>query len=301
MKTNTIVPCVWLDDQAEEAANFYTKSFQGGQVVATSHYPASSDNPAGKPRGSVMTIEIEVAGQRFTLLNGGPIFVINPSISFFVFVETATEADSIFAGLADGGQVLMPIDKYPWSERFGWVKDRFGLSWQIMAEPRGATGTTIAPCLMFTGALHGRAEEALKLYTSVFPDSRIELLDRYSAQEGPEGTIKHGRAVVAGHKFTAMDSNYNHGFTFNEGLSLQVMCKDQSEVDHYWTRLSEGGEPGPCGWLKDRFGVSWQIVPSSIADWMNSKDVAARDRAFAVMMRMTKIDIAAIDAAFRGT
>jgi predicted 3-demethylubiquinone-9 3-methyltransferase (glyoxalase superfamily) len=300
MKTNTIVPCIWLDDQAEEAATFYTKSFAGGRVVATSHYPASSDNPAGKPRGSVMTIEIEIAGQRFTLLNGGPMFVINPSISFFAFVGTVAEVDGIFASLADGGQVLMPIDKYPWSERFGWVKDRFGVSWQVMVDARGANGTTIAPCLMFTGASHGRAEEALRLYVDTFSEGRILSLDRYAAPEGPEGTIKLGRAVLAGHEFTAMDSDFDHGFTFNEGLSLQVMCKDQGEIDHHWTRLSEGGSPGPCGWLKDRFGVSWQIVPANIADWMNSKDTAARDRAFAAMMGMTKIDVAAIDSAFRG-
>lgn len=300
MKTNTIVPSIWLDDQAEEAAKFYTNAFPRGQVVATSHYPSSSDNPSGKPRGSVMTVDIEIAGQRFTLLNGGPIFVINPSISFFVVVETAAEVDSIFANLAEGGQMLMPVDKYPWSERFGWVKDRFGATWQVMASPRGANGISIAPCLMFTGAQHGRAEEALKLYTDVFAGGRIDALERYSAPEGPEGTIKHGRAVLAGHEFVVMDSHYNHGFTFNEGISLQVMCKDQAEVDSFWTRLSEGGEPGPCGWLKDRFGVSWQIVPASIADWMNSKDEAARDRAFAVMMGMTKLDIAALDAAFHG-
>jgi predicted 3-demethylubiquinone-9 3-methyltransferase (glyoxalase superfamily) len=297
---NTIVPCIWLDNQAEEAANFYLKIFPGGQIVATARYPESFDNPGGKPRGSVMTVEFEIAGQRFTALNGGPMFTINPSISFFVHVDSVAEADRIFAGLADGGQVLMPIDKYPWSERFGWVKDRYGVSWQVIMGARGAAGSTIAPCLMFTGAQHGRAEEALKLYAEVFPGSRVDRLERYAAPEGPEGTVKHGRDVLAGQEFIAMDSHYNHGFTFNEGLSLQVICKTQADVDHYWARLAEGGEHGPCGWLKDRFGVSWQVVPESMVDWMNTKDEAARDRAFQAMLGMKKLDIATLEAALHG-
>jgi predicted 3-demethylubiquinone-9 3-methyltransferase (glyoxalase superfamily) len=156
---------------------------------------------------------------------------------------------------------------------------------------------------MFTGANNGRAEEALKLYSSVFPDGKFESLVRWAAGEGlaaNEGQVKLGRSTLAGQELVAMDNAANHGFTFNEGLSLQVMCKDQAEVDHYWARLSEGGETGPCGWLKDPFGVSWQVVPTNINEWMNSKDEVARDRAFQAMMGMTKLDIAALEAAFHG-
>lgn len=300
MTQNPIVPCIWLDDQAEPAAAFYTRTFPGGRVTGVSRYPESMDAPGGKPRGSVMTVEFEVAGQRFTALNGGPMFVLNPSISFFVHVDTAEEAERLFAALVDGGAALMPIGQYPWSERYGWVRDRFGVTWQVITGQRGAGGATIVPCLMFSGALHGRAEEAMRRYAEIFPEGRLDRVERYAASEGPEGTVKHGRFTIAGQEMIAMDSHIDHGFTFGEALSLQVMCADQAEVDRYWSALSEGGAEGPCGWLKDRFGLSWQVTPAQFEQWMRSDDAAARDRAFAAMLRMGKLDIATLERALAG-
>ena len=238
--TPTIIPCLWLDDQAEAAARFYVETFPGGRVVATSRYPETRDNPGGKPRGSVMTVEVEVAGFRLTLLDGGPQFTINPSISFFVHAADPPEADQLFARLEDGGQVLMPIGSYPWSERFGWVKDRYGVSWQVIVGPRGPAGATIAPCLMFSGAQAGNATAAMEAYAATFPDSRVDTVAHYGPGEGPETYVKHARFVLAGHDLVAMDSHVEHGFGFDEGVSLQVMCADQAEIDRYWAALTEG-------------------------------------------------------------
>jgi predicted 3-demethylubiquinone-9 3-methyltransferase (glyoxalase superfamily) len=300
MSGGSIVPCLWFDDQAEQAASFYVETFPDGRITAVSRYPESRDNPAGKPRGSVLTVELEVAGQRFTALNGGPRFVINPSISFFVHADAAGDVDRLVTALAEGGEVRMPLGAYPWSERYGWVSDRFGVSWQVIAGRRPEGGATIAPCLMFAGAQHGKAEEAMQAYVRIFADGRVESLDRYAAGEGPEGTLRHGRFVLAGQAMAAMDSHLDHGVTFNEAVSLQVMCRDQGEVDHYWRALAERGEAGPCGWLTDRFGVSWQVVPVELAAWLTSPDARARDRAFAAILGMTKLEIAAIQAAFDG-
>jgi len=300
MRNHQIVPCVWLDDQAEPAAAFYARTFPGGRVGATSRYPTSGANPSGKPPGSVLTVEVELAGQPFTLLNGGPMFRPNPSVSFFVHAATPAEADRLWAPLADGGEPLMPLDTYPWSERYGWVKDRFGVTWQVMAGRRPPGGATIAPCLMFAGPIHRRAEEAMTFYTSVFPEGRIADVSRYAAGAGPEGTVAHGRFLLAGQELVAMDAHGDHGFTFDEGLSLQVMCEDQATLDRSWEALARGGSHGPCGWLKDRFGLSWQVVPTSISRWMASGDVAARDRTFAAVMGMQKLDIAALERAFAG-
>ena len=250
---------------------------------------------------SVLTVEFEAAGQRFTALNGGAQFVINPSISFFVHTESVDETERLASVLAEGGRVLMPVGAYPWSERYGWVQDRFGVSWQVLTGRGDRDGATIVPCLMFADALHGRAEEAMQTYTRIFPAGRIEHLERYSADQGPEGKVVHGRFRLAGQPMSAMDSHGQHGFTFTEALSLQVMCQDQKAVDYYWEALSEEGAPGPCGWLKDRFGLSWQVVPASIARWMSSTDTAARDRTFQAMLGMKKLDIAALEAAFTGT
>ena len=189
--------------------------------------------------------------------------------------------------------------KYPWSERYGWVQDRFGVPWQVMTS-RAPGGAGIVPCLMFADGQHGRAEEAMNAYTAVFPDSRVVHIERYGADRGPEGKVVHGRFVLGGQEFTAMDSHEARGATFNEGLSFQVMCEDQAEVDRYWERLSDGGRPGVCGWLKDAFGLSWQIVPKRISAWLSSRDTRANDRAFRAMLGMTKLDIAALDAASAG-
>jgi predicted 3-demethylubiquinone-9 3-methyltransferase (glyoxalase superfamily) len=299
--SSRIIPCIWLDGQAEEAAGFYLRTFRHGRIVATSHYPESGNNPSGKPPGSPLTTEIELEGQRFTLLNGGPMFTLNPSISFFIRVDTPAEADRLFAALADGGGALMPIGEYPWSPRYGWVQDRYGVSWQVIAGPRPQGGAaTIVPCLMFSGAQHGCAEDAMNLYADIFPRGRIDSAERYAADEGPTGSIKHGRFRLDGQEMVAMDSHLAHGITFNEALSLQVMCEDQATVDRYWDALGAGGEHGPCGWLKDRFGLSWQVVPEEIERWLTSKETAARDRAFHAMLEMTKLDIAALQKAFEG-
>ena len=295
-----IVPSIWLDDQAEPAAAFYARVFPAGRVIAASRYPAGVDNPGGMPRGGVLTVEFEIAGQRFTALNGGPIFKLNPSVSFFVHVDSPAAADALYAALADGGEALMPLDCYPWSERYGWIKDRFGVSWQVMAGRRSPSGPTIAPCLMFSGTVSGRAEEAMRFYAGLFPGGRVDSVERYAEGEGPTELVKHGRFWLAGQELVAMDSHIEHGFGFNEALSLQVMCADQPELDRYWDALADGGRHGPCGWLKDRFGLSWQVVPRDITRWLTATDQAASERMLAALWKMQKIDIAALRRAFAG-
>lgn len=299
--TPLLAPCVWLDDEAEEAAAFYTDLFPDSEVRTISRYPEGMDNPSGKPRGSVLTVDLDLAGSRLTLLNGGPHFEPNPSVSFFVHLADPAEVDRLAASLGEGGAFLMPLDTYPWSERYAWVQDRFGVSWQLMATPEAATLGTIAPALLFHGANQGRAEEALGLYAKAFPGGTIELLDPYGeGEDGPAGTLRYGRAVLADTRLVAMDSPIGHEFAFNEALSLQILCKDQAQVDHFWEALSEGGEEGPCGWLKDRFGVSWQVVPIRFLELLEEGPGRGYDRAFAAMLEMGKLDLAALERAYEG-
>jgi predicted 3-demethylubiquinone-9 3-methyltransferase (glyoxalase superfamily) len=300
MNTQAIVPCLWMDDQAQKAAALYTRIFPNGRVTAVSHYPQVGDNPSGKVPGSVLTVELEIAGQRLSLLNGGPQFTINPSISFFVRVDSEEQANTLYGQLAEGGRELMKLDKYPWSERYGWIQDKFGVSWQVITSARSPRGATIVPCLMFSGAQHGNAQKAIDEYVRIFPQSQIESIARYEANEGKAGTIKHGLFTIAGQEMAAMDSHIDHHFAFNEGISFELMCNDQTELDRYWNTLSEGGSQQQCGWLKDRFGVSWQVVPKDIMTWMTSTNVPARDRTFAAMMTMKKPDVATLQSAFNG-
>lgn len=293
-----IVPCLWLDGGAEAAADLYVRAL-GGRVRAVSRYPRDRDNPGGRPRGSVLTVEVEVAGQRLTLLDGGPAFSINPSISLFVEPDTVEEAEHIWSVLIADGAALMPLGEYPWSPRFGWVRDRFGATWQIAARRAAAGPTTVSPCLMFTGEQHGRAEAALVRYAEVL-GGRVTAVRRYDGTGGPAGTLEQGRATFGAQQLIAIDSAYAHGFTFGEGLSLMALCADQAEVDARWAALIDGGQPSRCGWLRDRFGVSWQVVPAAMSAWLSSADTAAAERVFAATLPMTKLDVGTLGAAFEG-
>ena len=297
----TIAPCLWFDGNAEEAAAFYVETLGPGHVIGRARFPRSSDNPAGKPRGSVMSVDFEIQGWRFTAVNGGARFVINPSISFFLHVGTEADAERLFAALSSGGKELMALDAYPWSPCFGWTEDRFGVSWQVMAVSAQSGAPPLAPSLMFCGERLGSAMAAMERLREVFPDSRIEEVERSGPDEDGAGMVKVGRFVLAGQGFTAMDSPGNHRFGFNEAVSLQVLCAGQPEVDHYWNELSQGGEPGQGGWLKDRFGISWQVVPEQWLGWLGTDaDNAARERVFEAMLTMTKLDVAALERAFAG-
>jgi predicted 3-demethylubiquinone-9 3-methyltransferase (glyoxalase superfamily) len=150
----------------------------------------------------------------------------------------------------------------------------------------------ITPCLWFDT----EGEEAANLYTSVFPNSRIvDVLRVGSAGPGPEGTVLTVTFELNGQKFTAL--NGGPQFTFNEAVSFQVSCKDQDEVDAFWSKLSEGGEEGPCGWLKDRFGVSWQIIPIALPELLADPDPEKSQRVMQAMLQMRKIQVDELYAA----
>ncbi|MFE9426585.1 VOC family protein [Kitasatospora sp. NPDC006697] len=153
----------------------------------------------------------------------------------------------------------------------------------------------LTTCLWFDG----RAEEAAEHYLSVFPDSRIGSVLRTSeAGPGEPGTVLTVEFTINGQKFLGL--NGGPQFTFNEAVSFQIPCADQDEVDHYWSRLSEGGEESQCGWLKDRFGVSWQVVPAVLPELLGDPDPARAARTTEAMLKMGKLDIAALRRAWAG-
>ena len=237
-----------------------------------------------------MVVNFELNGQKFMGLNGGPQFAFNPSISMFVISESDSEIDDLWKQLLEGGSVMMPLDKYDWSEKFGYLKDRFGLAWQIMKGKLSDVNQKITPTFLFTNEQYGRAESAVKFYTSVFPKSEINGILLYEdGDEQPKGKVKHAQFALNGQVFMAMDGSGSHDFAFNEALSFVVTCDTQEEIDTYWNKLSEGGSESMCGWLKDRFGVSWQIVPSVLGKLMS--DPAKSPRVMQAFLKMKKFDI----------
>jgi len=290
-----IKPCIWFDHEAEEAARFYASVFRDATVGNVSRYDKASAAASGQPEGSALTVEFEIAGTPFLGLNGGPIFKPNPSVSFLVLCDTREEVDGIWEQLSEGGTPMMPLGEYPFSGHYGWMADRYGVSWQIMLGDEGApVRERVTPTLMFTGDVAGRAEEAMGLYASIFPEGRVGDIVRYPAgtEAETEGTVMHGAVSLAGQGFFAMDSARPHDFAFSEGVSFIVNCADQDEVDHFWEKLTaDGGEESMCGWLKDRYGVSWQIIPEELPKLIKNPN------AMRAMLEMRKINVSALRAA----
>ncbi len=278
MKHN-IYPCLWFDGNAKEAATFYTSVFGNSKIT--------TDN------GMVVMFEIE--GKKIMGLNGGAIFTKNPSISFFVTCNSIEEIENTWNKFIDGGTIMMPLDKYPWGEKFGFIKDKFGMTWQLIYTTTPAENQKIMMSMLFVGEQFGKAEEAMKYYTSIFPASSIiaaKIIEEGRPQPAVAGTLEFGQFHLGSEKFVAMDGYGDHKFQFNEGLSFVVECDTQEEIDNYWNTLTQGGSESQCGWLKDKFGVSWQIVPSILSILMRDKDKAPR--VMQAFLKMKKFDIEAL-------
>jgi predicted 3-demethylubiquinone-9 3-methyltransferase (glyoxalase superfamily) len=265
-----ITPCLWYNGNAPEAAELYCSVFADAKITA---------------RSPIVTA-ISVCGQSITLLDGGPKYQPNPSISFFYICETEEELQRIWSAFTKEGKILMALDKYPWSEKYGWVSDKFGVSWQIALGKIDDVGQKITPALLFTGKQYGRAEEALEFYSAVF---KISQTDGILYDPKNKNIVQHAQFTLLGQKFMVMDGPDDHKFNFSEGVSLTIHCETQEEIDHYWNAFTEGGEESMCGWLKDKFGVSWQIVPTVLDKIMS--DPAKAGKAAKAFMSMRKLDI----------
>lgn len=297
-----IIPHLWFDKEAKTAAEFYSTVFPDSKVTNVRRI---TDTPSG----DCDIVSFEVMGTAFQAISAGPLFKINPSVSFTVNLDPSvnTEApqliDQIWNKLIPGGKVLMPIDQYPFSKRYGWIEDKFGVSWQlILTKPEGEKRPAIIPSIMFTGDITGKAEEATDFYMSVFKDTKRGGLFRYPAEmgKGLEGMVMFTDFVLESQWFVAMDSGREHNFSFSEAVSFMVMCDTQEEIDYYWDKLSAVPESEQCGWLKDRYGLSWQIVPSMMDEMMESADDAKVARITQAFLKMKKFDIARLREAGEG-
>lgn len=286
MKHN-IHPCLWYDGNAKTAAEFYCSLFPNSKIT--------TDTP--------LVVNFNLDGQKFMGLNGGPTFKPNPSISFFVISESNDEINELYKQLSEGGMVMMPLDKYDWSEQYAFIQDRFGLSWQIMKGKYSDVNQKITPCFLFTDERFGKAEESVKFYTGIFPGSSVSGILLYQENEGAQvkGKVKHSQYIIDDKVFMAMDGAGEHKFGFNEAVSFVVECSNQEEVDYYWDKLTaDGGQESMCAWLKDKFGVSWQIVTAKLGELIGSPDKEKAGRAMQAMLKMKKIIITDLQKAYDG-
>ena len=291
-----IIPHLWFEKEAVKSAEFYVAVFGGDSKIV------SKGTLHDTPSGTVDMATFELAGHRFMAIGAGPLFKFNPSVSFFVCCETKEEVDGLWNKLSEGGSALMELGKYPFSERYGWLADKYGLSWQIMYMDGQPFAQKIVPAFMFVGALCGKVEEAMNFYTSVFQNSKVNYAMRYGKGEEPdkEGIIKHAGFILEGQQFSAMDSAHKHAFAFNEAVSFLVQCATQEEIDYYWGKLSAVPEAEQCGWLKDKYGISWQIVPAAMEEMMKNGSKEQIARVTQAFLKMKKFDLLKLQEAYEG-
>lgn len=289
-----IIPHLWFDKEAKEATAFYATLFSDSKIK---NVTTIRDTPSG----DCDMVSFTLAGLDFMAISAGPYFKLNPAVSLFVVFDTEAEIDEVWNKLIEGGKALMTYGPYPWAQKYGWLEDKYGLSWQLSMSEHHKMEQKITPLLMFTQDKSGKTKEALEYYTSIFPDSNIEMMVPYEKGDGDtEGFIKHSRFTLAGQNFMAMDSSHGHQFTFNEAFSLIVNCETQEEIDMYWEKLSAVPESEQCGWCKDQFGVSWQIVPTAMNKMMGSGDAEKTKRVTEAFLKMKKFDIKKLEEAFLG-
>ncbi|MCA0757825.1 VOC family protein [Paenibacillus sp. N4] len=297
-----ITPHLWFDKEAKEAAEFYCSVFPDSKIT-------SATTLHDTPSGDCDLVSFNVWGHPFMSISAGPIFKLNPSISFMVNFDPSREKnaremiDEVWNKLSDGGTALMALDKYPFSERYGWIQDKFGVSWQlILTNPDGEPRPAIIPSLLFVGSNCGKAEKAREFYLSVFRNTEPGALVHYppSPESDNEKLVMFSDFMLENTWFTAMDSPLEHAFQFNEAISLLIHCETQEEIDYYWEKLSYLPEAEQCGWLKDKYGVSWQISPAVLDEMMSKGTPEQRNRVTQSFMKMKKFDIAELQAAFLG-
>lgn len=288
-----IVPNIWCQGNANEVCHFYASVFPTTQMDVVASYPEENlpdfqQALAGQP----LVVDVTISDYRLRLINAGGEFRPTPAISFILNIDPKTfDGDeavmresiaTMWDALADGGQVRMALGEYPHSKLYGWVEDRFGVNWQLMlTDPASEPRPFVTPQLLFTGE-SAQAQQAMDLYQGLFPNSSPGMVMPHGDGSG----VMFAEFTLDGQWFSAMDGGPIHDFTFSPGLSLEVDCKDQDEIDTLWDALSSVAEAEQCGWLVDRFGVSWQIVPETMGELMQHPGAYQR------MLGMKKIVIA---------
>ena len=285
-----ITPFLWFEDHAEEAMNFYVSVFDDSHIININRYDE------GPMKGKVLTGEFQLERQQLMALDGGPEFAFTPAVSFFVNCASERKLDRYYTNLVDGGSVRMPLKKYSFGEKYAWVIDKYGISWQLYLDSHTPN---ILPCLMFICEKHGKTLDAIDFYTSIFEKSAILSIAHYDVlDDAPGKTIKHGRFLLHNQEFLAFDSHQDHDFSITGAISFYVDCENQEEVDKLWNALSQEGEIMQCGWIADKYGVTWQIVPTALPEMLNDPDPKKANRVYDAMLKMKKFDVSELRKAY---
>lgn len=287
-----IVPHLWFDTQALEAAELYVSLFENSKIMNTT---TLHDTPSG----DAQTVNFQLAGIEFAAISAGPVFAFNSSISLMVVCETREEVNRLYNTLIKGGSELMPLDAYDFSGWYAWISDKYGLNWQIMLVEDIHAHKKIRPSLLFSMEVCGRTQEAMDYYSGVFLDSSVGFVNRYLEGQAADhrAKINYAELGICDFEMVLMDHGYGGDAAFNEAISFMIQCDDQKEIDYYWEKLSFVAEAEACGWVKDQFGLSWQIVPRALGALLSEGTESEIDKVTKAFLKMKKFDIAALERA----
>lgn len=266
--------CLWYATSAAEVANYYIDAFQHAKITT---------------KGDLVSM-LDIEGTKIQLLNGGPHYKHTPAISQFVTCETNEEIDFIWNYFLKDGKVLIELGKHDWSEYYGWIEDKFGVTWQLYKGIYNDVNQKVVPCFLFTDEHFGKAEETQLYYINLITNSISEGIKKYeNAPEALNGKVLHSQFRLNNAVYMAMDGPGEHHFTFSPATSFVIECETQEEIDYYWEKLGEGGKYNRCGWLDDKYGVTWQIVPAILGKLMSDREKAPR--VMQAFLKMTKFEI----------
>ena len=287
-----LIPHLWYNDNAREAATWYVSLFENSGIDQTT---VIYDTPSGDAE----LVDFHLANFHISSISAGPFFQFNPSLSFMVSCVDSSEVQRLYTAFSEGGTVLMPLDSYSFSPQYAWVQDRYGLSWQLIQDENLTEKTYIRPTLLFSGNSCGKALDAMDYYAKVFPNSSKGYVHHYGDGEAEDSRAKinYGELTLMGTPWVVMDNNFGGDYDFDEAFSFIIQCEHQGEVDDYWELLSFDPESEQCGWLKDQFNLSWQVTPRSISTMMATATEEEMRRLTKAFLPMKKLDIHLIEAA----
>lgn len=271
MNNYKITPSIWFDNNAFEAMKWYASIFPNSTYT----------------QNSPIVVTAKLSNIPFVGINGGPTFQPNGSVSFMVTLETQDEVLYLWEFFTkEDHQIIMPLQEYPWSSSYGWLKDKYGVHWQIyLGQLESVNYQIITPTLIFPKQRESLCKKALTFYKDLFDDYKSQ--GRLFYKEAPlQNFIQHAQFVAHNMTMMAADSNSENPEPFNEGVSFVLYCSDQDEIDYYWDKITAKGQESQCGWCKDEFGVSWQVIPHNIDILLASQEAQQ------AMYQMKKIIIA---------
>ena len=274
-----IYPCLRFDGMAKDAAVFYCHVFENSTITA--------ETPG---RVSFLLNE-----QKFIAINGDAGEKPTMATSFFTTRKNAAQVQAIWQQLIEGGTAVVPLAQYEWSELYGWVLDKYGISWQVaLARPDDNRPQSFIASFMFCEQYQGRAAEAVDYYVGAFKNAAVAGVYKYPAGD-VAGQVANAQFVLNGTPFIAMDSRVPQTFTFTKGISNVIECNTQEEIDHYWNALTKNGKEAASGWCQDPFGVWWQVIPAVLEKLLQNPEKAAR--VSDALQKMKKPDLIALENA----